>query len=180
MKTLLQLYASFFRIGLLTFGGGMAMLPMLERELTTKRGWCSKEEILDYFAIGQCTPGIIAVSVAAFAGYKLKKALGAIVGPLAVITPGLIVVLLLATVLNEVSDIPAVQSAFAGVRVAVCVLVTVSVVNILRDSVKRWWQLGITLAAFVIVAVLGANPAWVVLGAVAVGMFGVWRVRKKE
>ena len=171
MKILLQLCASFFKIGLFTFGGGLSMFPMLEREVITRRGWCTREEILDYYAVGQCTPGVIAVDVAAFIGYRKKKTLGAIVAPLCVVLPGVLLVLVMATALRQVAEYPAVQSAFAGIRVAVCALVTVSLVNILKESVKRWWQLGVTIAAFVIVAVLGQNPVWVVVGAGLAGLF---------
>jgi len=145
---------------------------MLEREVITRRGWCTREEILDYYAVGQCTPGVIAVDVAAFIGYRQKKTLGAIVAPLCVVLPGVLLVLLMATLLQQVADVPAVRSAFAGIRVAVCALITVSLVNILRESVKRWWQLGVALASFAVVAVLGQNPAWVVLGAGLGGLFG--------
>ncbi|MDR3313430.1 MAG: chromate transporter [Oscillospiraceae bacterium] len=170
MKTLLQLYFSFFKVGLMTFGGGLSMFPMLEREVIDRRKWCTKEEILDYYAVGQCTPGIIAVDVSAFIGYRLKKTLGAVIAPLGVISPGFGIMLLLATVLQQVADYPAVQSAFVGVRVAVCALITVSVVNILRESVRNLWQLAVALLAFVVVAVFGANPAWVVLGAALLGL----------
>ncbi|MCL2494998.1 MAG: chromate transporter [Oscillospiraceae bacterium] len=172
MTTLLRLCLSFFKIGLFTFGGGLSMFPMLEREVITRRGWCTREEILDYYAVGQCTPGVIAVDVAAFIGYRQKKTLGAIVAPLCVVLPGVLLVLLMATLLQQVADVPAVRSAFAGIRVAVCALITVSLVNILRESVKRWWQLGVALASFAVVAVLGQNPAWVVLGAGLGGLFG--------
>ena len=175
MKTCLQLIVSFFKVGLLTFGGGLSMFPMLEREMIERRGWCTKEEILDYYAVGQCTPGIIAVTVSAFIGWRQKKALGAILGPLAVILPGVVIVLMLATALSFVADHPAVQSALAGVRVAVAALVTVSVVNILRDTVKRWWQAAIAVAAFIPVAVFGTNPAWVVVSAALIGLLGAWR-----
>lgn len=170
MKTLLQLYLSFFKVGLMTFGGGLSMFPMLEREVITRRRWCTKEEILDYYAIGQCTPGIIAVDVSTFIGYRLKKIPGALVAPLGVISPGFCIMLAFATVMQQVAQYPAVQSAFVGVRVAVCALITVSVVNILRESVKNWLQLALALLSFVAVAVLGANPVWVVLGAVLVGL----------
>lgn len=151
------------------------MLPMLEREVIHRRGWCTREEILDYYALGQCTPGIIAVDVAAFIGYRKRRALGAAVAPFAVVLPGMLLVLLLAAALGQIAEYPAARSAFAGVRIAVCALITGSVVNILRESVKRWWQLGITIAAFIVVAVLGANPAFVVLGAVFIAMFGQLR-----
>ena len=147
------------------------MFPMLEREIITKRAWCTREEILDYYAVGQCTPGVIAVDVAAFIGYRKKKVLGAVVAPFCVALPGMLLTLVLATVLQQVADIPMVKSAFVGIRVAVCAMTTVSLVNILRESVKRWWQLAVALGSFAVVAVLGQNPAWVVLGAGLAGMF---------
>ncbi len=157
------------------------MLPMLEREIITRRGWCTRDEILDYYAVGQCTPGVIAVDVAAFIGYRKKKALGAVLAPLCVALPGMLIVLLLATILQQFAAYPAVQSAFSGIRVAVCALITVSVVSILRESVKRWWQLGVALAAFVVVAVLGQSPVWVVLGAGLAGLFSsFWKPGTKE
>jgi len=175
MKTYLQLIISFFKVGLLTFGGGLSMFPMLEREMIDRRGWCTKEEILDYYAVGQCTPGIIAVTVSAFIGWRQKRFLGAILGPLAVVVPGVVIVIVLATGLSFVAEHPAVQSALVGVRVAVAALVTVSVINILRDSIKRWWQILIAVAAFIPVAVFGTNPAWVVVATAVIGLFGAWR-----
>ena len=120
------------------------------------------------------------MDVAAFIGYKRGKTLGAIVAPLCVALPGVLIVLAMATVLRQVSGYPAVQSAFAGIRVAVCALITVSVVNILRESVKRWWQLGVAAATFVFVAVLGQDPMWVVLGAGLAGLFGSFGKKKEE
>ena len=180
MKTCLQLFISFFKVGLLTFGGGLSMFPMLEREMIQRRGWCTKEEILDYYAVGQCTPGIIAVTVSAFIGWRQKKFLGAVIGPVAVVFPGLVIVLLLATALSFVADNPAVQSALAGVRVAVAALVTVSVINILRDSLRHWRQAIIAIAAFVPVAIFGTNPAWVVVSAAIVGLLGAWHRKSKN
>ena len=156
------------------------MFPMLEREIITKRGWCTREEILDYYAVGQCTPGVIAVDVAAFIGYRKKKALGAILAPLSVALPGALLTLVLATALQQVADIPVVKSAFAGIRVAVCAMTTVSLVNILRESVKRWWQLGVAVVSFAVVAVLGQNPVWVVLGAGLAGMFNAFGLFGKK
>ena len=177
MKILFQLFASFFKVGLFTFGGGLSMLPMLEREMINRRGWCTKEEILDYYAVGQCTPGIIAVDVAVFIG-RCRHRIGALVAPMAVMLPGMLLVLVLAALLGQVAEYPAVQSAMVGIRIAVCALITASVVNILRESIKRWWQLGLSIAAFVIVAVFGGNPAFVVLGAVFIALFGLLRKKK--
>ena len=153
------------------------MLPMLEREMINRRGWCTKEEILDYYAVGQCTPGIIAVDVAVFIGRRRHRA-GALVAPMAVMLPGMLLVLVLAALLHQVAEYPALQSAMVGIRIAVCALITASVVNILRESIKRWWQLCLSGAAFIVVAVFGANPAFVVLGAVFVALFGLLRKKK--
>ncbi|MDR2525418.1 MAG: chromate transporter [Oscillospiraceae bacterium] len=180
MKVLLQLYWSFFKIGLMTFGGGLSMLPMLEREVIERRKWCTKDDMLEYYAIGQCTPGIIAVDVSAFIGYRLKKVLGAIVAPLGVISPGFALVLMMATVLQRFAEYPAVQSAFVGVRVAVCAMITVSVTRILRESIKNWLQLALALAAFAAVAMFGSNPAWVVLGAALLGLAAGRLERRRE
>jgi chromate transporter len=176
MKLLLQLYFSFFKIGLFTIGGGLSMLPMLEREVVVRRRWVTKEEILDFYAVGQCTPGVIAVDVSAFVGYRCKKALGAILAPFAVISPGFGVMLLLASVLQRLSSFPAFQSAFAGMRVALCALIAANVWRLLRESVKNPWQLALAVAAFLTVALFGASPAWAVLGA---GLLGLVRVKKR-
>ncbi|MCL2446316.1 MAG: chromate transporter [Oscillospiraceae bacterium] len=180
MKVLWQLFASFLKVGLMTFGGGLAMFPMLEREIIDRRGWCTRDEIVDYYAIGQCTPGIIAVTVSALIGWQQKKMLGAIVGPIAVALPGFVIVLILSFGLNFVIDHPIAQAALAGMRVAVAALVTAAVVNIFRSQVKRWWQLLIAVAAFIPVALLGAHPAWVVASAALIGLFGAWKNTKKD
>ena len=95
MKVLFDLFRAFFTIGALTFGGGYAMLPMLEREIVVKHKWCKQEDLLNYFAIGQCTPGIIAVNTATFVGYKVKGIIGGIIATLGVVTPSIVIIILL-------------------------------------------------------------------------------------
>ena len=148
MPLLLDLFLTFFRIGVCTFGGGYAMLPMLQRELVEKKGWTSEEELLDYFAIGQCTPGIIAVNTATFVGYKVKRISGGIIATLGVVAPSVVIITIIAAVLNNFADIPAVKNAFAGIRVAVCVLIINSIVKLLKKSVVD----KLTAAVFVAVA----------------------------
>ena len=134
MKVIWELYAAFFRIGLLTFGGGYAMLPMLQSEIVEKRKWATEEEVLNYFAVGQCTPGIIAVNTATFIGYKQKKIPGGIVATLGVISPSILIILIIARVLDHYSANLWVAHAFAGVRVAVCALVLSSIVKLWKLS----------------------------------------------
>ena len=104
MQILWTLYRAFFMIGALTFGGGYAMLPMLEREIVAKHKWATQEEILDYFAIGQCTPGIIAVNTATFVGYKQKGIIGGIVATLGVVSPSIVIIMVIAAVLTNFMD----------------------------------------------------------------------------
>ena len=164
MKLLWDLYRTFFTIGALTFGGGYAMLPMLEREIVQKHKWATQEEILNYFAIGQCTPGIIAVNTATFVGYKTKKEIGGIVATLGVIAPSIVIITVIAMVLQNFMDIVWVQHAFAGIRVAVCALIAASVIKLFKSNVKKHWHIALAVVAFVVVALLKLSPVYVVVG----------------
>ena len=169
MHELWELYRSFFTIGALTFGGGYAMLPMLERELVEKHRWVTQEEILNYFAIGQCTPGVIAVNTATFVGYKLRKAVGGIVATLGVISPSIVIIVTIAALLSNFMDIVWVQHAFAGIRVAVCALILSSVVKLIKSNVKRWWHWPLAAVAFLAVS-FGLSPVWVVAATAVLGI----------
>lgn len=164
------LYRSFFMIGLTTFGGGYAMLPILEREVVDKHHWATREELLGYYAIGQCTPGIIAVNTATFVGYNTAGVPGGILATLGVISPSILIILLIASMLGQVSDLAVVQHAFAGIRPVVGALIIGSVIKLFRSNVKNAWQLVLCVAAFVVVALLGQSPVWVVVGAALVGL----------
>ena len=161
LRELWNLYRSFFTIGALTFGGGYAMLPMLEREVVEKHKWATQEEILNYFAIGQCTPGVIAVNTATFVGYRQRKIPGGIAATLGVVSPSLIIIVLIAMVLSNFMKIAWVQHAFAGIRVAVCALIASSVLKLAKGNLKKWWHVLLAVAAFAVVA-LGQSPVWVV------------------
>ena len=132
----LKLVWSFFKVGILTFGGGYAMLPMLQREIVERRGWATEEELLDYYAIGQCTPGVIAVNTATFIGSRKKGVLGGFLATLGVILPSLLIITAIAALLTSFAEIPAVQHALAGIRVAVVVLVGFSVWKLMTSGVK--------------------------------------------
>ena len=117
-KSLGTLFFTFFKIGLFTFGGGYAMLPLLQREIVEKKKWATEEEMLDYFAVGQCTPGVIAVNTATFVGFKEKKLSGAVFATLGIVSPSLVIITIIAALLSNFAHIAAVQNAFAGIRVA--------------------------------------------------------------
>ncbi|HBI93445.1 MAG: chromate transporter [Terrisporobacter othiniensis] len=135
MKELMDLFITFARVGVLTFGGGYAMLPILQREIVEKNDWATDEELMDYYAIGQCTPGVIAVNTATFIGQKNKGIVGGIVATLGVVMPSLVIITAIAAFISNFSDLAIVKNAFAGVRVCVCVLIFNAVVKLWKSSV---------------------------------------------
>ena len=135
MKLLLQMFLTFAKVGVMTFGGGYAMLPILQREVVENKGWATEEELMDYFAIGQCTPGVIAVNTATFIGQKLNGTFGAIFATLGVVFPSLVIISLLTGVIEAFSHLVWVQNAFGGIRVCVCVLIANAVVKLYKKAV---------------------------------------------
>ena len=122
MKIFFELFFSFFKTGLFTFGGGLAMLPLLKDELVTKRGWLTVDELLNYFSVSQCTPGIIAVNVATFTGYKLKKNTGAILATLSLVLPSVLIITFIAAVFSNLASLESVQHILAGIKIGVSAL----------------------------------------------------------
>jgi len=143
IKRLLELFFTFARVGVMTFGGGYAMLPILQREIVENRGWATEEELTDYFAIGQCTPGIIAVNTATFIGRKRDGIPGGICATLGVVFPSVVIISLLAGVITQFSELMWVKNAFAGIRVCVCVLIANAVWKLGKKSVVDKWTAGI-------------------------------------
>lgn len=135
MKTLIQLFLVFARIGGFTFGGGYAMLPMLQREIVEKKGWATSDELMDYFAIGQCTPGIIAVNTSTFVGYKIKGVIGGIVATLGMIFPSMVIITVIAAFLQNFQDYEVVKWAFGGIRAAVVALILSAIIKLGKKSV---------------------------------------------
>ena len=170
MKKLLQLYTAFFRIGLFTFGGGLAMLPLLQKEVVHKYKWATEEELVDYYAIGQCTPGIIAVNTATFVGYKERGILGGIVTTLGVISPSLVIITLIAAFFASFKDLEIVSHAFAGIRVAVTVLIGTSVYNLAKKSLIDLPSIIIAIAVLAVNLLTDVSPVFVILAA---GLAGI-------
>ena len=123
IKQLFGLFGAFAVVGVTTFGGGYAMLPALQREVVEKRRWATEEEVMDWYAIGQCTPGVIAVNTATFVGQKQAGVWGGIFATLGVVFPSLVIIMIIAAFIQNFAHLPAVQNAFAGIRVCVCVLI---------------------------------------------------------
>lgn len=170
MNILLDLYLTFARIGLFTFGGGYAMLPLLEREVVDKKKWASRDDILDYYAIGQSTPGIIAINTATFCGYSQAGDIGGIIASLGFITPSIIIILIIANFLEKFADIVWIQHAFAGIRVGVSALVFYSVLKMIKSNANTPLKFAIFLLTFAAIAFLSVSPVIIVI---IVGVFGI-------
>ena len=164
-----QLFTAFFKIGLFTFGGGMSMLPMLQRELVESKKWLTEEEILNYFAIGQCTPGIIAVNVATFCGYKRAGLSGAIVSTIGIVCPSWIVITLIAGSISRFSDIVWIQRAMKGVYVAVAALLARAVFTFGKKIITDFVTAGIAAGAFLAMSVWNISGILIVLAAGIIG-----------
>ena len=168
---LLQLFTAFARVGVMTFGGGYAMLPILQRELVENRGWATEDELADYYAVGQCTPGVIAVNTATFIGQKLYGTLGGIVATLGVVFPSVLIISVIAGILTNFADIPAVQQAFAGIRVCVCVLIFNAVTKLWKKAVTDKASLVLCLLVFALSVFLDLSPVLFVVLCAAAGIF---------
>ena len=167
---LLSLFLSFAKVGVMTFGGGYAMIPILEREIVDKQEWASSEELMDYYAVGQCTPGVIAVNTATFIGYKVGGIAGGIIATLGVVFPSLVIITLIAGILTNFADIPAVKSAFSAVRVCVCVLIFNSVLKLWKGAVKDKGALVLFLLVLVLSVFFDISPVVFVLLCAASGI----------
>ena len=155
MNIYLDLFLTFAKVGVCTFGGGYAMLPILQREVVEKKGWATDEELTDYFAIGQCTPGVIAVNTATFIGSKLRGIPGGIFTTLGVVFPSIVIITLIAALLSNFADIPVVQHALAGVNACVVALIASSVIKLGKSTLKNKASNAI-FAAVRVLAVLGS------------------------
>ena len=165
-----DLFLTFFKMGAVTFGGGYAMLPILQREVAENKKWGTEEELMDYFAIGQCTPGVIAVNTATFIGQKRAGIIGGIVATLGIVFPSLIIITALAGVINSFSHLAWVQHAFAGIRVCVSVLIFNAVVKLFKGSVKDWAAGLIFLAVLAAALVTDLSAVIFVAAAAALGI----------
>ena len=180
MNIYLDLFLTFAKVGVMTFGGGYAMLPILQREVVENKHWATDEELMDYYAIGQCTPGVIAVNTSTFIGKKYKGIPGGVAATLGVVFPSLVIITLIAAVLSNFADLPVVQNAFAGIRICVCVFIFNAVVKLWKSAVKDIPALLIFLVVLLGSVFLDLSPIVYVLCAGILGVIlTVMGVRKK-
>ena len=180
LKDLFTIYFAFFKVGAFTFGGGLAMMPMLQKELIEKKQWLTEEELIDYYAVGQSTPGIIAVNVATFVGYKRAGILGGIFGTLGIISPSLIIIMILANLINSISDYPIVQKALTGINVVVAALLTSVIINFAKKTIKNVWNAIFMLISFLLIFALKVPSFIVILFGLATGIILTFIHKKKE
>lgn len=170
MKELIQLFCLFFKMGAVTFGGGYAMLPILQDELQVKRGWVTEEELLDYYAIAQSTPGIIAVNVATFVGYKRRGVIGAIFTTFGLVTPSIIIISLIAGFIQNFNEIIWVQKALRGINVVVAVLLSTSVASMGKKALVDPFCVAVAVVSFIMVGVFNWKTVIFIVTAAVLGI----------
>lgn len=174
MKIYFQIIWTFIKVGALTFGGGYAMLPVLQRETIEKRGWVTEEEAMNYYAVGQVMPGIIMVNTSAFIGHKLKGRLGAIIAGVSATIPSLVIIVAIASLLSGFSDLKIIQYAFAGIRVCVIVLIINSLEKLWKTAIVD--RITLIVCASIFSASLFAKVSPVIL-VICSALFGVLTLR---
>ena len=179
IKNLLNLYFSFAKIGTFTIGGGLAMMPMMQAELIEKRKWITDEELIDYYAVGQSTPGIVAVNVATFVGYKQMGIIGGIFATLGMVTPSLVIIMILAGLINSINDYPVVKKALKGINVAVAALLTSTIINFMKKTIKMFTNAIFMMISFLLVFVLKLPSFWIIIFALFIGVVLTYFEKKR-
>ena len=177
-KCLLTLWVTFFYVGLFTIGGGYAMLPLLEKEVVEKRNWLTHNELIDVFALGQSTPGVIALNVSTYVGVGQRGIIGGIAATFGMITPSLIIITCIAYFINEINQIPLIMSIFVGIRAVVAGLLLSTVYKLCKRSVKDFLGGLIVLIGFILIVFLNISPVFVVIGSGILGIiiYGFWGI----
>jgi len=180
LKEYTRLLLTFLKLGCITFGGGYAMIPVVERELIKKNGWITMEEVMDYYTIAQITPGIIAVNLSTFIGFKRKGILGGTIATIGFVLPGIALIILAAFFIRNIEEYPVVVHAFTGIRIAVGALILDTVIKMVRGIFKNPVAVIIYIAAFALSFVWSVSPMIIVLGAGLVGFFAYRPVNTKK
>lgn len=170
--SLLKLFATFFRIGLFTFGGGYAMIPLIENDVVERNGWLKKDEFLDLLAVAQSAPGVFAVNMAVFVGYKLRGKRGALAASFGCVLPSVVIILLIALFFRRFRHIEVVNNIFMGIRPVVVALIAVPVFNVAKSAKLGWSTVWIPVVAAFLIVALGVSPIYVIIAAGVAGY--VW------
>lgn len=170
MKMLMELYSVFFKMGAFTFGGGYAMLPILQEELVVKRNWVSDDELLDYYAIGQVTPGIIAVNTATFIGYKQKGIIGGIIATLGLVSPSIILISIISNFMKQFQSNQTLQHAFSGIQVVVVALIISVAIRMGKQTIKDKIGAVLAVSSFFLIVLFNISPVIVVIASGILGL----------
>jgi chromate transporter len=165
LREYLELLRAFIIVGATTFGGGYAIIPVIERELIKKRGWLTLDEMLDFYTIAQITPGIIAVNIASFTGCKLKGVLGGALATVGLVLPGICLMMIISVFVQRFAEYSVVQHALTGIRLAVCALILDTSIKLIKGFFKDYKAIIICIIAFTLSAVFSVSPVYVILGA---------------
>lgn len=163
MGELLELFIVFFKLGAFTIGGGIAMLPLLQHSLTEEKKWFDKDEFVDIIAVCQSLPGVVAINMATFVGYKKKGMAGSVVSTFGVVLPSFVMILLIATFISSMGDNVYLNGAMAGLRAAALGLIAVSMIQLSSAVFKNAWTVAAAVLSFILIAVAGINTAYVIL-----------------
>lgn len=178
-ESLWTLFITFFKIGAVTFGGGYAMLPLLQREIVEKHKWCTDADLLDYYAVGQCTPGIIAVNTSTFIGYNTRGIIGGIIATVGFVLPSFFIIAILVPILEAFQNNTYVAMALSGIRVAVCALITKAVISLSKKSIVDIFTLALMVLTFVLMLLFNVSPVLFVLLGIAFGI-GISVLKEKK
>lgn len=178
MTSLWSIFFSFLKIGAFTFGGGYAMIPLIEAEMIQKRGWLNHEEFINQLTIAQSVPGPIALNTAVFVGYKTRGVKGAFAALIGVVIPSFFIILLIATCFTDFKDNNIVAAAFKGMRPAVVALIAAPLINMAKGM--NWWKILLALAAATLIWLLGLSPIWFIFLGALVGIAWSFRPEGRE
>jgi chromate transporter len=165
LREYLELLRAFIIIGATTFGGGYAIVPVIERELIKKRSWITLDEVLDFYTIAQITPGIIAVNIATFVGCRRKGIAGGVAATIGLVLPGVCLMMFVSLFVKHFAEYPLVQHALSGIRLAVCALILDTSIKLFRGFFKNYRAIIISVIAFVLSAVFSVSPVCIIVGA---------------
>lgn len=169
-KRLLDIFLTFFKIGSFTFGGGFAMIPLIEKEIVEKKGWIKKKDIIDIFAVSQSIPGAIAINSATLVGYKIERKKGAIAATLGVILPSFLIIVFIAAFFSRFQDNPLVQGAFKGIRPTVVALISIAAVKMGKEAIKDKLSILITCVTLALILVFNVHVILTIIGGALVGV----------
>ncbi len=170
IKLLREIFMAFFKIGSFTFGGGYAMIPLIEREVVNNKGWVKEEEVIDVFVVAESIPGAIAINASTFIGYKTAGKAGAFAAMFGIILPSFIIITVIAAFFSKFQNNLMVQAAFMGIRSAVVGLILMAAVKIVKASVKDKFAALITVLAAILVLIANIHAIFVIIGAASVGL----------